>query len=43
VLLTLHKDPNLIQAAVEAGIRGYVLKFDAVENLVSAVHAALKR
>ena len=43
VLLTLHKDPSLVQAAVEAGIRGYVLKFDAVENLVSAVHAALKR
>jgi DNA-binding NarL/FixJ family response regulator len=28
VLLTLYNDPSLVQAAAEAGIRGYVLKFE---------------
>ena len=42
VLLTLYDDPYIVRAAMEAGIRAYVLKRDAVEKLVSAIHAALK-
>ena len=42
VLLTLHGDPILIRQAFDAGIRGYVLKVDAVDNLLEAIHAALE-
>ena len=41
VMLTMHNDPDLIQAARSAGIRGYVLKEDAGEELIPALRAVL--
>jgi len=41
ILLTMHGDPELIRIALEAGIRGYVLKVDAGEELISAVKTVL--
>jgi DNA-binding NarL/FixJ family response regulator len=40
VLLTMHNDPQLVQQAIEAGIRGVILKVDAGEELIAAVRAA---
>ena len=37
VLLTMHNDPQLLQKAAGAGIRGFVLKVDAGEELIAAV------
>ena len=37
ILLTMYNDPQLVQIAIEAGIRGYVLKVDAGEELILAV------
>lgn len=37
VVLTMHNDPHLMRRAVSAGIRGYVLKIDAGEELIPAL------
>jgi len=37
ILLTMYNDAQLIGAAVDAGIAGYVLKADAGEELIPAV------
>jgi DNA-binding NarL/FixJ family response regulator len=37
VLLTMHNDPQLLKKAAAAGIRGFVLKVDAGEELIAAV------
>jgi DNA-binding NarL/FixJ family response regulator len=42
VALTMYSDPHLVQSAFDAGIRGYVLKVDASEELIPAIYAALK-
>jgi len=39
VILTVYNDPHMIQRALRAGIRGYVLKDDAGEELVAALRA----
>lgn len=41
VVLSLYNDPQLIQSALDSGIRGYVLKEDAGEELASALRAVL--
>ncbi len=41
VTLTTHRDRQLIRKAQEAGIRGYVLKEDAGEELIPALRAVL--
>jgi DNA-binding NarL/FixJ family response regulator len=41
ILLTVHDEPELVRSALEAGIRGYVVKVDAGEELVSAVKMVL--
>jgi DNA-binding NarL/FixJ family response regulator len=41
LVLTLHEDRAYLNQALEAGVRGYVLKRSAVENLVQAVRAVL--
>jgi len=41
VMLTMYDDPQLIRTALEAGIRGYVLKEDAGEELIPALRAVL--
>lgn len=41
ILLTIHDEPELVRKALQAGIRGYVLKVDAGEELTAAVKAVL--
>lgn len=41
LMLTLHEDRAYLNQALEAGVRGYVLKRSAVENLVRAIRAVL--
>jgi len=42
VLLTMHDDPQVLERAVEAGIGGFILKVDAGEELIDAVHAVYR-
>ena len=42
VVLSMYPDRHLVQTALEAGIRGYVLKLDAGQELIPAVYAALR-
>jgi DNA-binding NarL/FixJ family response regulator len=42
VLVTVHGDPMLAARGFEAGALGYVLKGAAAEELVPAVHSALR-
>jgi DNA-binding NarL/FixJ family response regulator len=37
ILLTMHNDLHLLRRALRAGIRGYVLKIDAGEELIPAL------
>ncbi len=39
VLLTMHEDEDLFDKAMELGVTAYVLKENAVEDLLAAVHA----
>jgi len=41
VVLTVHDDPDLLRAALEAGAHGYVLKSRMTADLVPAVRVAL--
>jgi DNA-binding NarL/FixJ family response regulator len=41
LVLTLHEDRAYLNQAIEAGVRGYVLKRSAVENLVQAIRAVM--
>ena len=42
IILSMHKDPDIIRAAMALGIHGYVFKDDAVNDLVSAIRAINK-
>ena len=42
VLLTLHNDARLVEQALSVGIRGYVHKLTAVEELIPALYYALR-
>jgi len=42
VVLTMHPDAHLVTAALQAGIRAYVLKVDASEELIPAIRAAVR-
>ncbi len=42
VVLSMYPDPHLVKSALQAGIRAYVLKVDASEELIPAVYAALR-
>ena len=41
LFLSVHSDPDIVEAAFEAGGSGYVLKSDSAVDLVSAVRAVL--
>jgi two-component system, NarL family, response regulator NreC len=43
VLLTMHAEDHLMAAALRAGIRAYVLKSQATEDLVLAIRAVMRR
>ena len=40
VFVTVHDDPALVRKSLVIGVLGYVLKADASEELLTAVHAA---
>jgi len=42
VMLSMYPDACLVKSALQAGIRVYVLKVDASEELIPAVYAALR-
>lgn len=42
VILSATNDPEIVQATLEAGICGYVLKENAGEELASAIESAVK-
>lgn len=42
VFLTVHKDPDFVDAAFSAGAFGYVTKSDVTTDLIPAIHEALK-
>ncbi len=42
VVLSMYSDRHLVQMAMKAGIRAYVLKLDAFDELIPAVYAALR-
>jgi DNA-binding NarL/FixJ family response regulator len=42
VLLTMYADRQLVDGALQAGIRGFVLKVRAGEDLIPAIHSALR-
>ncbi len=41
LVLTLHEDRAYLKQALDAGIRGYILKRSAAENLIQAICAVL--
>jgi len=43
VLLTMHAEDHLMATALRAGIRAYVLKSQATEDLVHAMRAVMRR
>jgi two-component system, NarL family, response regulator NreC len=43
VLLTMHAEDHLMAAALRSGIRAYVLKSQATEDLVLAIRAVMRR
>jgi len=42
VILTMYNEPLLVSRSIQAGIRGYVLKVDAGEELIPAVYTVLR-
>ncbi len=42
LIFTMHDSEQMIQAAMEAGARGYVLKSNAANDLIAAVRALSK-
>jgi DNA-binding NarL/FixJ family response regulator len=42
VLVSVHTDISTVERVMAMGVRGYVSKLDAGEELVGAVHAALR-
>ena len=42
VVVTVHTDLGMVKQVMEMGVRGYVSKLEAGEELVDAVHAVLR-
>jgi len=42
VFLTMHNDPGLCEAAARLGVKGYLLKDDAMDDLLYAIKAVLR-
>ena len=41
IVLTMHNERQFVESAIAAGIRGYVLKIEASDELVLAVRTVL--
>ncbi|MBX7169632.1 MAG: response regulator transcription factor [Pyrinomonadaceae bacterium] len=42
ILLTMFKEERFFNAALDAGVKGYVLKDSAISEITSAIHAAAR-
>jgi DNA-binding NarL/FixJ family response regulator len=42
ILLSMHKAPSFVQAALKAGAAGYLVKEDAARELTAAIRAAVR-
>lgn len=42
ILLTMYKEERFFNAALDAGVKGYVIKDSAVSEITNAIHAAAK-
>lgn len=42
IVLSADADPGLVRSAVEAGVSGYLVKENAVNELIQAIHAATR-
>lgn len=42
ILLTMYKEERFFNAALDAGVKGYVIKDSAVYEITNAIHAAAK-
>ena len=42
ILLTMHTEPHQVASALRAGVRGYVLKTQAAEDLVRGIHEVVR-
>lgn len=42
ILLTMHTEAHQVASALRAGVRGYVLKTQAAEDLVRAIHEVIR-
>ena len=42
ILLTMHTEAHQVASALRAGVRGYVLKTQAAEDLVRAIHEVMR-
>lgn len=42
VLLTMYKEERFLNAALDAGVRGYVVKDSAIDEITQAIHAAAR-
>ncbi len=42
VVLTMHKDPDLLRRAFDAGARGYLTKEEPMEHVIEAIHRVLE-
>ena len=41
IILTVYNEPQMVRRAIEAGIRGYILKIDAGEEITPAIKRVL--
>lgn len=42
ILLTMYKEERFFNAALDAGVKGYVIKDSAITEITTAIHAAAK-
>lgn len=42
IIMTMHKDEQTFNKAMDVGVNGYVLKENAVADIVSAIHAVME-
>ena len=42
VILSMDREQEVVQGAIDAGVMGYVHKLSAGEDLIPAIHAALQ-
>src|SRR5215471_14196853 len=42
VVLSMHREQEVVQSALDAGVRGYVHKLAAGDDLIPAIHRALE-